>query len=207
MMIHQLKRIIISLWVVCLLGFLNYTICYAGPIKWLATTDITSTLTTDSTKVIDTSIIKWNPITEWSNTAVGKTNIKGKIDWLLDVSTTNYATILSTTLARIQSIVDWSLWLLAVICVIYLVYNAIIILFKFDDDKAQSEALNSIKTVAWVIVWIWLTWFIVSAAFYVVSFFGWSSSWIWRSRAFDSGPGGGGYSLEDDLNKSTTTKK
>lgn len=170
-MFISIKRIIGCLWILSLLGFLSYSACYAKPIKWLVTTDITSTLTQDSTKIIDTSSIKDNPITAWSNAAVGKSSLKGKIEWLISIPTTNYNTILGWVLAKIQNFVNRSLGLLALLCVIYLVYNGVMLLIKFDDEKSQSEALNSIKTVAWVIWWIWLTWFIISAAFYIVSKF------------------------------------
>jgi threonine/homoserine/homoserine lactone efflux protein len=52
---------------------------------------------------------------------------------------------------RIQNFTNWALGLLAVICIIYLVYHGVMLLIKFDDDKAQSEAFGSIKTIAWVL--------------------------------------------------------
>jgi threonine/homoserine/homoserine lactone efflux protein len=42
---------------------------------------------------------------------------------------------------KIQNFTNWALGLLALICVIYLVYHGVMMLIKFDDDKAQSEAL------------------------------------------------------------------
>jgi hypothetical protein len=43
------------------------------------------------------------------------------------------------------------------------------LLIKFDDDKAQSEAFGSIKTIAWVLWGIGVSWMIVKFAFYIVS--------------------------------------
>jgi threonine/homoserine/homoserine lactone efflux protein len=72
---------------------------------------------------------------------------------------------------RIQTFTNWALGLLAVICVIYLVYHGVILLTKFDDDKAQSEAFGSIKTIARVLGGIGVSWIIVKVAFYIVSRF------------------------------------
>ncbi len=145
---------------------------YAWPISGLGDPDITKTLTSDPSKVIDDSSITGNPIIAGSNTVVGKNLwFKGKVEWLFDVVNTSYASVLSATMQKVQNFTNWALGLLALICVIYLVYHGVMMLIKFDDDKAQSEALWSIKTVAWVLGGIWLSWMIVTFAFYIVSKF------------------------------------
>ncbi len=169
-MIKLVTRIgtIMCVWVMLMVFVCNTA--NAWPISWLGKPDIIKTLTNDPSKVIDDSAIIGNPITAGSNTVVGKNpGFKGKIEWLFDVTNTSYTSVLSTTMQKIQNFTNWALGLLALICVIYLVYHGVMMLIKFDDDKAQSEALWSIKTVAWVLGGIWLSWMIVSFAFYIVS--------------------------------------
>lgn len=151
---------------------INYDIGHSGFIEWITVTQTTNTLNQDSKKVIDTSSITWNPIIDGTNTVIGKNaGFKWTIDWIIAITTTSYTTSLSEATKKIQNVINRSLGLLALLCVIYLIYEWVVLLFNFDDDKAQSTAFEAIKKVAWVIGWIWLTWFIVSAIFFIVSKF------------------------------------
>ena len=169
-MIKSVVRISIGviIWVMLVVFVPNIT--NAWPISWLTKPDITKTLTNDPSKVIDDSSINGNPITAGSNTVVGKNSwFKGKVIWLFDVTNTNYTSTLTATMQKIKNFTNWALGLLWVICVIYLVYQWVVLLIKFDDDKAQSEAFWSIKTVDWVLWGIGVSWIIVKLAFYIVS--------------------------------------
>jgi hypothetical protein len=143
----------------------------AAPIAWLDKGRTTDNLTNNSQKAIDTSNIIWNPIIAGSDVAVGKSNFKGKIEGIFEINNVSYNAVLSTTMLKVQNFTNRALGFLAIICTIYLVYQGVKLLINFEDEKAQGEALSSIKTVARVLGGVWLTWFIVSAIFYVVSLF------------------------------------
>jgi len=169
---HLLQYTLIA-WVtlICALSF-GYDVAYAKPIEGITITQRINTLTQDSKKVIDTSGIKWNPISAGSNAAIGRP-LRGnaKVSGIITIANDSYSAVLSATMQKIQAVVNRSLWLLAILCVIYLIYEWVLLLVKFDDEKVQTDALEAIKKVARVIGWIWLSWFIVSVIFYIVSRF------------------------------------
>jgi len=147
-------------------------ISLAGPIAGVGRKDVVDRLNQDPDKVIDVSSIKWNPISNGSDVLVGKSDVTiGEVEGIYKIETDSYDKVLTTTMEKITNVVNVALWFLALIALIYLIIQGIRMLLNPDDDKVQTQALEAIKTVAWVLVGIWLTWFIITAVFFVISLF------------------------------------
>lgn len=148
-------------------------VSFAKPISGVGRKDIVDRLTQDPDKVLDVTTIKGNPISNGSDVLVGKSSFtNGQVEGIYTIETDKYGTVITTTMEKISNVVNVALWFLALIAVIYLIIQWIKMLFNPDDDKVQTQALEAIKTVAWVLVGIWLTWFIITAVFYVISLLG-----------------------------------
>ena len=126
----------------------------------------------DSTKVIygqreerptnpaidETGINNTDPTWQWSKIIWDKTL------WILHLpQANNYETELWYFLALIKIAVNWILWILAFVVLIYLLYCGFQVLSAWDDDKWVSAWTKWIKKAAIAIAWIWLSWLIISA--------------------------------------------
>ena len=87
-----------------------------------------------------------------------------KSKWIIHLpKADNYETELWYFLALIQIAVNWILWMLAFIALIYMLYCWFLVLSSWSDDKAAWKWKDWIKTAVIAIAWIWIAWLIVSA--------------------------------------------
>lgn len=172
-MINFSVKLLMYAFVTCFISIGFLWISKAAPLELFNNiSSATEKFTQNSQDVLNTSTITGNPIINGTDEVTWKGGLKWSSEWILGIITINtssYTWVLSQTMQKIQNVVNRTLGLVALICVIYLVYNGVLLLVKFDDEKAQSDALESIKQVAWVIWGIWLTWFIVSTLFYIIA--------------------------------------
>jgi hypothetical protein len=95
---------------------------------------------------------------EWSN----------KLSWLLDwilhfPQRTEYATPLWYATRLIQVAINWTLWILSFVALIYMLYCWFLIFSSWSEDKNLQKGKKWISTAAIALAWIWLSWLIVSA--------------------------------------------
>jgi len=67
-------------------------------------------------------------------------------------------------------IINYTLGLLAMVALIYLIYHGILILTAAGDEERFNSGLQWIKYAAIALGGIWLSWFIVSLIFYIIDF-------------------------------------
>ena len=104
-----------------------------------------------------------NTISEW----IDVTSNKAK--WILRLPNINdYDTNLWYALALIQITVNWILWMLAFVALIYTLYCWFLILSSWSDDKKASEWKKWIKNAAIAVAWIGLAWLIISAMIWFI---------------------------------------
>lgn len=86
------------------------------------------------------------------------------VEWIVwtDEEFDNYNEALTKILTVIQNIVNYTLWLLWVISVIYLLIHGFMILTAAWDDSRTKKWLKWIKNAFIAIAWIWLSWIIIS---------------------------------------------
>ena len=113
----------------------------------------------DSTPSVDEEeISETDPIWSWSYV------IWKKSKWILHLpQASEYKTELWYALALIKIAVNWILWMLAFIAVIYTLYCWSLILSSWSDDKSAEKWKKWIKSAAIAIAWIGLAWLIISA--------------------------------------------
>ena len=75
----------------------------------------------------------------------------------------NYDTELWYALSLIQITVNWTLWILAIVVFVYMLYNWFLVLSAWSDDKNVSKWKKWISNAAIAIAWIGLAWLIISA--------------------------------------------
>ena len=119
----------------------------------------------DINKIIDKTI--WsttNPIRD------GAKNIADNLK-LADNTTKidNFATALDKVMATAQKVMNYVLWFLALIAIIYLIYYGYILLFNSSDDASTKKAYGAVTNAAWAIIGIWVSRLIISGAFAVVA--------------------------------------
>lgn len=91
--------------------------------------------------------------------------------WIKDIAKPNVNNSTQAkvyTLYFVKKIVDYFLMLLAFFALIYLLYNLYFILTAAWDDNKFKKWFDWIKLTGFVIIWIWLSWLIISFVFYLV---------------------------------------
>ena len=122
----------------------------------------------DINKVIDQTIsASTNPIRDWAKDISDKLKLADENGAKID----NFNTALDTVWWTIKNIIDYLLWFLAFVAIIYLLYYGYILLFNASDDASTKKAYTWVRNAARAIIGIWISWLIVSAAFRVVSRF------------------------------------
>ena len=112
----------------------------------------------DSTPKIDNKDISDNAIWEWT------THIWDKSAWIIHLpQPEEYETKLKYTLALIKIIINRTLWILATVALVYMLYNWFLVLSSWSDDKNVSKWKKGISTAAIAIAWIGISRLIISA--------------------------------------------
>lgn len=85
-----------------------------------------------------------------------------------DTATGSTATAL---LDGIKLAINRVLWLLALIALIVLIYTGVMMLINARDSKKVEEWYGVVKNVAIALVFIWVSWLIVSFIFWAIGVF------------------------------------
>lgn len=126
--------------------------------KWRLTTSPN----VDSPKVDDQEIE--GTISEW--TAYETNNL----EWILRFpSRSEYSTTLWYALKLIQFSINWILWVLSFVALMYMLYCWFLVFSSGADDKNMQKGKKWISTAAIALAWIWLSWLIVSAMIWFIS--------------------------------------
>lgn len=115
-------------------------------------------------KVDDQELTDSDPIWQWIDT----TSSKGL--WILHLpKSSDYDTNLWYVLAIVQIAINWILWMLAFVALVYMLYCWFLVLSSWSDDKNVSKWKNWIKTTLIAIAWIGLAWLIISAMIWIIN--------------------------------------
>ena len=81
---------------------------------------------------------------------------------------TTYQNAQTRTMGIVQKAINYVLWLVSLVALIYLIYHGFLILTAAGDDTQYKKWLWGMKYAAIAIWWIGLSWLIVSAIFWVI---------------------------------------
>jgi len=69
-----------------------------------------------------------------------------------------------------NTIINYTLGLLSMVALVYLIYHGILILTAAGDEERFNTGLQWIKYAGIALAWIGLSWFVVSLIFYLIDF-------------------------------------
>ena len=139
--------------------------------QWLDLWNTNTILNTDINSTVDTNNGNWtiwDPIREWAYQIIHSSDGNHEVLWLIDDEITNHDTALSKTLAIINNIINYALWLLSLVALIYLILHGFMMITAGGDDTKYKQWLDGIKHAAVAIAGIWLSWFIISFIFWII---------------------------------------
>ena len=145
--------------------------------QWLQLWNTTTILNTDINETINTDSSNgngtiWDPIREWAYNLVNADNwvAKDKLEWIIDneQAISEHSVALQKTLDIIKNMINYALWLLSLIALIYLIAHWFMIVTAAWDDAKYKKWLAWIKYAVYAIWWIWLSWFIISFIFWII---------------------------------------
>ena len=98
-----------------------------------------------------------------------------KILWIISVPRPeNYDTSLWYAMALIQISINWTLWILSFVALVYMLYCGFLVFSSGDDDKNASNGKKWIKTAAIALAGIGLSWLIVSVMIWLITNITWA---------------------------------
>ena len=107
-----------------------------------------------------------DPLRQWVKD-LGKST-----EWIVNPDINSSQEAQNYTLDFIRKIVNYFISILAFVALVVLIYGGVIALTASWDDNKFKQGLDLGKKAMISIVWIWLSWLIVSFMFYIVSKFG-----------------------------------
>lgn len=131
-------------------------------------------LNTDANSAINTDIwwgTIWDPIRQWAYQIVKSDDWNYTLEWIVDNDNeiTQHSTALNRTLGIIKNIINRALWLLGIVALIYLLVHWFIVLTAAWDESKYKKWIKWIKNAGIAIWWIWLSRFIVSFIFWIIT--------------------------------------
>lgn len=142
---------------------------------WVSFWNNLSIYTRDLWKVINTQYdweeMKW-PLNDWAYRIVNWDWGQWHISWLAgtEQEITDYDDALDKIINVIQNVVNYTLWLLWAIAVVYLLIHGFMILTAAWDDNKTKKWLKWIKNAFIAIVGIWLSWVIIRFILRIIQF-------------------------------------
>lgn len=127
-------------------------------------------LTEDPQQVLDTQGIN-DPIRDGAFQAINPWS--GELDGILwvDAKISDHSTAQNQTLQIVKNIINYVLGFLALIALVYLIYNGFLILTAAGDDAQYKKGMKSIEYAVIAIAGIGASWFIVSLIFRLINLF------------------------------------
>lgn len=132
-------------------------------------------LTEDFNQILETDDIE-DPLRDGAYGIIGgdKANPDEKISSILKTGKiSEHKTAMDNTLNLIKKTINYLLWFLWLVALLFMIYNGFLILTAAGDDAQYKKWLKSIKYAAISIWWIWISWIFVSFIFWLISKFIW----------------------------------
>jgi hypothetical protein len=148
-----------------ILLILSFWICSAQlEIPWESTI-----FNNNQDQYIDANDIS-NPIRDWAYAAIKSPDETNEISWIQGAwqKIEDHTTARERTFSIIKNLINYALWLLSLIALIYIIYHGFIILTAAGDDAKYKQWLKWVKFAAIALVWIWLSRIVVSSIFWLI---------------------------------------
>lgn len=121
-------------------------------------------------QVLNTEWIQ-DPLRDGAYQIIDPSTGTGQLSWVVGVGDkiSSYEVAKNKTMQVIKNIINYALWFLALIALVYLIYHGFLILTAAGDDTQYKKGLSGIKYAAIAIVGIGMSWLIVSWIFWLLN--------------------------------------
>jgi hypothetical protein len=117
----------------------------------------------------------WDPIREWAYNIIHSADDEYIVEWIVkenDPIETHWEALWDT-MQIIRNAVNWALWMLSLVALIYIIIQGFMILTAAGDDNKQKKWIAGIKRAWLAIIWIGVSRFIVSFIFRIIRWVSW----------------------------------
>lgn len=151
-----MKKILLSL-----ISFLFIWNTFAS-IDGYTVDEITSIKWSDS-DVVNTSLVWTDPLREWAS------NPWTKLRNTINIPIYNTSQAKNETLNLIKGIMNYALWLLWLVALVYLIVHWFIMITAAWNDEKYKKWFQWIKYWTIALIGIWISWFVVSLILYLIN--------------------------------------
>ena len=133
----------------------------------------TTILNKNIDQTINTTLVTTDPLREGAFFVVNdgnNTTVQNIINSNTTGQITSFSQAKTSTISIINTLINYSLSLLAFIALVYLMYHWFIMLTAAGNEEKYSEGLQWIKYAAIALAGIGLSWLVISLIFYIISF-------------------------------------
>ena len=82
----------------------------------------------------------------------------------------NHWTAMNSTMTIVKNIINYALWLLSLIALVYLIYHWFLMVTAAWNDTQYKQLIKWLKLAAIALAWIWLSWLIISFIFWLINY-------------------------------------
>ena len=132
-------------------------------------------LNENNQQVLNTDSIN-DPLRDWAYNIIDPVTWTGKLWWIVGVGDkiSTHQNAQTKTMDVIKNIINYALWMLALVALLYLIYHGFLVLSAAGDDTQYKKGLWGIKYAAIAIAGIGASWLMVSAIFWLLALIIWT---------------------------------
>lgn len=94
----------------------------------------------------------------------GSVTFSDKLKWILHLpEKEEYESSLSYVITLIQIAINWIVWMLSTVALVYMLYCWFLVFTSWSDDKNATKGKKWLSTAAIALAWIWISRLIISA--------------------------------------------
>ncbi len=82
----------------------------------------------------------------------------------------DHSTAMNSTMTIIKNIINYALWLISFIALVYLIYHWFLMVTAAWDDAQYKKWIKWLRLAAIALVWVWLSRLIVSFIFWIINY-------------------------------------
>lgn len=116
-----------------------------------------------------------DPLRQWAYKIIDadstNTISNQELGWIINPGLIqDHWTAMNSTMTIIENIINYALWLLSIISLVYLIYHWFLMVTAAWDDTQYKKWTKWLKFAAIALVGIWLSWLIVSFIFWLINY-------------------------------------
>jgi len=82
----------------------------------------------------------------------------------------DHSTAMNSTMTIIKNLINYALWLLSLIALVYLIYHWFLMVTAAWNDTQYKKWVKWLRLAVIALAWIWFSWLIVSFIFWIINY-------------------------------------